>query len=240
MCTGRLDLAHVLRAFVKGADGVSIAGCHINECNYTTHGNFHALSMTYLGKRLMEHIGLDPERLRIDLVSSGEGNRFAEIMNDFGTTVRELGPLGSSEGVDESELESRLQELLNLVPYMKVVLLDKLTTRFQSQAEYQDLFTREEIDELLSGVVSYYIDPDKCRACMICRNRCPVQAIEGDRSRIHVIAQDECIKCGTCFEVCPPRFDAVVKYVGEPAPPPIPEKMRAMVKKSREGLEEVA
>lgn len=230
MCTGRLDLAHVLRAFAQGADGVSIAGCHLNECNYTTHGNFHAMSMAHLGKKLLEYVGLNPDRLRIDLVSSGEGNRFAEIMNDFGKTIRRLGPLGSSEGVDESELEPELQALINLVPYIKLVKLDKLKTRLQSEAEYHDLFTRQEIDELLRDVVSYYIDPEKCRACMICRNRCPVEAIDGDRSRVHVIDQDTCIKCGTCLEACPPRFGAVTKLSGEPVPDPVAEERRTIVR----------
>ena len=48
MCSGRVDMAFVLRAFSKGADGVFIGGCHLNECNYITHGNYHALNMVHL------------------------------------------------------------------------------------------------------------------------------------------------------------------------------------------------
>ena len=48
MCSGRVDLAFVLRAFSKGVDGVFIGGCHLNECNYITHGNYHALNMVLL------------------------------------------------------------------------------------------------------------------------------------------------------------------------------------------------
>ncbi len=231
MCTGRIDLAHVLRAFADGADGVSVAGCHMNECNYTTHGNFHALSMVYLGKRLLEHAGVDPERLRMDLVSSGEGNRFAEIMNDFGATIQRLGPLGSSEGVDHCDLEPRLHELAHLVPYIKRVKFEKLTTRLETEAEYHDLFTREEVEDLVSGAPAYYIDPERCRACGTCRRQCPVEAIDGAKNQIHVIDQDACIKCETCFSVCPPRFNAVVKLVGEPAPPPIAEEERTITRK---------
>ena len=234
MCTGRLDLAHVLRAFAQGADGVSIAGCHLNECNYTTHGNFHALSMTYLGKRLLEYVGLNPDRLRMDLVSSGEGNRFAEIMNDFGATIRQLGPLGSSEGIDEGERALKLEALAKLVPYIKIVKLDKLKTRLPRVEDYHDLFTLDEIEEMLRDVASYYIDPEKCQACGICARRCPVAAIDGDRNVIHIIDQDICVKCGTCYEVCPPRYGAVAKLSGQPVPPPIPEERRAIVKKAKE------
>ena len=48
MCSGRVDLAFVLRAFSKGMDGVFIGACHLNECNYITHGNYHALNMVLL------------------------------------------------------------------------------------------------------------------------------------------------------------------------------------------------
>ena len=90
-----------------------------------------------------------------------------------------------------SELASGLHELARLVPYIKRVKLDKLRTRLQSEAEYDDLFPREEIEELLRDVVSYYIDPEKCQACMICGKRCPVECIDGARNLVHIVDQDE-------------------------------------------------
>ncbi len=63
-------------------------------------------------------------------------------------------------------------------------------------------------------LISYYIDPDKCRACMICLKKCPVEAIDGGKKKIHVIDQEKCTNCGTCFEVCPSRFGAVKKADG--------------------------
>src|SRR5512143_3849641 len=81
MCSGRVDLAFVLRAFSNGADGVFIGGCRFKECNYTTHGNYHALNMVLLCKRILERIGLNPERLRIEFMSSAEGILFAEVMS---------------------------------------------------------------------------------------------------------------------------------------------------------------
>jgi NADH-quinone oxidoreductase subunit F len=83
-------------------------------------------------------------------------------------------------------------------------------------------------------LISYYIDPDKCQACMICLRQCPAGAIVGDKNQIHVILQEKCIKCKTCFEVCPPRFNAVRRISGEPVPSPVPEEARIIARKSKE------
>jgi F420-non-reducing hydrogenase iron-sulfur subunit len=234
MCSGRVDLEFVLRAFSNGSDGVFIGGCRLNECNYITHGNYHALNMVLLCRKIMEHIGLNPKRLRIEFMSSGEGILFTKVMNDFGKKVKELGPLGKGEEIDEDELKSKLEEVTKLVPYIKIVKRDKLEKRLENVEEYNEFFTSDEIEKLFSEVVSYYIDPDKCQACMICLRRCPVEAIAGGKNQIHVIDQEKCIKCGTCFEACPSRFGAVQKISGEPVPPPIPEEERTIVKKSKE------
>ncbi len=79
-------------------------------------------------------------------------------------------------------------------------------------------------------LVSYYIDPEKCQACMICLRKCPAEAIDGGKNRIHIIDQDKCTRCKTCFEVCPPRFGAVRRISGEAVPPPIPEERRVIVR----------
>ena len=84
------------------------------------------------------------------------------------------------------------------------------------------------------ALISYYIDPEKCQACMICLRQCPAEAIVGGKNQIHVIDQEKCTKCGTCFEVCPPRFGAAKKISGEPVPPPIPEEARIVVRESKE------
>jgi len=230
MCTGRVDMAFVLRAFQKGADGVIIGGCWLGECHYVTEGNYDALSMMHLCKKLLEHKGVNPERLRIEWISASEGNRFAEVMNDFTAKLRELGPLGESDGLNESDRESELAALSRLVPYIKMVKREKLAQRLENEHEYEELYTSDEINTLFREVVSYHIEPDKCLACMICLRKCPTDAVEGGKNRIHVIHQDKCIKCGTCLEVCPPRFGAVRVTSGEPVPLPIPEEERAIVR----------
>jgi Fe-S-cluster-containing hydrogenase component 2 len=189
--------------------------------------------MVLLCRKIMEHIGLNPERLRIEFMTSGEGILFAEVMSEFGNKVNKLGPLGKAEGIDKNELKSKLAEITKLIPYIKLVKNEKLASHLVNPEEYDKLFTKDEIDRLFSEVISYYIDPEKCQACMICAKRCPVEAIISAKNQVHVIDQEKCIKCGTCFEVCPSKFRAVTKIAGAPVPPPIPEEKRTIVRKSK-------
>jgi coenzyme F420-reducing hydrogenase delta subunit/ferredoxin len=234
MCTGRVDLAFIFRSFYNGMDGVYIAGCRLDECKYITQGNYHALNTVLLGKKIMEHIGLNPERLRVEFMSSAEGSRFVETVNDFIKKVSAVGPFGKSEGLDEKGLKSKLDEVGRLVPYIKIVTRDKLSSRLKDPETWNQLFTKEEIDKLFSEIISYYIDPEKCQACMTCARRCPVEAIISAKNQVHVIEQEKCIKCGTCLEVCPTKFSAVTKISGGPVPPPLPEDKRTIVRKGKE------
>jgi len=83
------------------------------------------------------------------------------------------------------------------------------------------------------ALISYYIQPDKCQACLICLRKCPAEAITGGKNEIHVIDQSKCTKCGICLDVCPERFSAVVKISGVPVPPPPPVEARAIRVKQR-------
>jgi NADH:ubiquinone oxidoreductase subunit F (NADH-binding)/(2Fe-2S) ferredoxin/Pyruvate/2-oxoacid:ferredoxin oxidoreductase delta subunit len=83
------------------------------------------------------------------------------------------------------------------------------------------------------ALVSYYIDPARCQACLICLRNCPAQAINGGKDRIHVIDQSKCTKCGNCLDLCPTRFDAVRKLSGERVPPPPPEDDRLLVRSAK-------
>jgi NADH:ubiquinone oxidoreductase subunit F (NADH-binding)/(2Fe-2S) ferredoxin/Pyruvate/2-oxoacid:ferredoxin oxidoreductase delta subunit len=82
-------------------------------------------------------------------------------------------------------------------------------------------------------MISFYIDPDKCSACGMCRKNCPADAIDGAKKTIHIINQEKCTNCSTCFEVCPTKFGAVTKLSGEPVPDPVPEDKRVIVKKKK-------
>jgi NADH-quinone oxidoreductase subunit F len=84
------------------------------------------------------------------------------------------------------------------------------------------------------ALTSYYIVPEKCQACRICARECPVNAITGEKNIVHVIDQQKCTRCGTCIDVCPERFSAVVKISGKPVPQ-TPARMEVIRKKEAKG-----
>lgn len=93
MCSGRVEPILILKAFKEGADGVLVCGCHPGDCHYA-EGNYKALRRIPPFKKMLEQLGIDPRRLRLEWVSAAEGERFAEITNEFTKQITELGPLG--------------------------------------------------------------------------------------------------------------------------------------------------
>jgi F420-non-reducing hydrogenase iron-sulfur subunit len=155
MCSGRLDLTHVFRAFSKGADGVFIVGCHLGECNYITNGNYHALSTVHLAKKLLEHVGLNPERLIIEFISGGEGIRFAETMNAIQKKVKALGPLGKSEGIEESGLKAKLAAVTRILPYVLLVERESLRVAdLKTEEEFKAFFNSEKVNRIFREMVA--------------------------------------------------------------------------------------
>ena len=159
MCSARVDLAHILLAFSTGQDAMFVGGCHLDDCHYITNGNYDALSVVTIAKKLLEHVGVNPNRLRLEWVSAGEGIRFANIMNDFGKQVEEFGPLGRSEGIDRGVLISRLEEVKKLVPYIKLVQTERLRAprnlRVSGEQEqrYDEFFNSDEVKKIFDETI---------------------------------------------------------------------------------------
>ncbi len=153
MCSGRIDLAFVLRAFSRGADGVFIGACHLSECNYITHGNYHTLNMVLLLRKILEHLGLNPERLRMAFMSGAEANLFVENVNDFVKKVKEIGLLGQSEGMDEKELKLKLETVTELIPYIRLVERERLRAPVMSEEEYYTFFDSDDQKRLFSETI---------------------------------------------------------------------------------------
>jgi coenzyme F420-reducing hydrogenase delta subunit/NADH:ubiquinone oxidoreductase subunit E len=154
MCSGRVDPEFVLRAFANGVDGVFVGGCHINDCHYNTEGNYDAFGMVSIVKKLLVHIGLDPERLRLEWVSAGEGIRFAEVMNDFSANLKKMGRIGKSEGVDEDVLKRRLDAAMQMVPYIKLVERERLHSNQRTEQAYADFYASQEFDTLFRELIT--------------------------------------------------------------------------------------
>ncbi len=91
MCSGRVDPTFILDAFRRGADGVLVCGCHPGDCHYID-GNYKCMRRLPMTKALIESMGIDRRRLRLEWVSASEGGRFQEVITEFTEQIRALGP----------------------------------------------------------------------------------------------------------------------------------------------------
>ncbi len=101
MCSGRVDPQFVLEAFKNGADGVIVAGCHPPvDCHYTS-GNIKALRRFTLLRRLLNDLGVEEERFRLEWISASEADRWVKVVSEMVENVRKLGPFKPKLGVKE-------------------------------------------------------------------------------------------------------------------------------------------
>ena len=91
MCSSRVDSGMILSAFLRGADGVLVAGCHPGDCHYQK-GNYFARRRFALLVTVLESLGLDADRIRLSWVSASEGPRFAAVVNEFAERIKSMGP----------------------------------------------------------------------------------------------------------------------------------------------------
>lgn len=90
-CSGRVNPQFILRAFLDGADGVLVGGCHPADCHYST-GNLFARRRLMVARRFLAYLGIDPRRLEIRWMSASEGQKFAEVVREMTEAIRALGP----------------------------------------------------------------------------------------------------------------------------------------------------
>lgn len=95
MCSGRLDPTFVMKALKGGADGVLITGCHPGECHYLEQ-NFKTLKRFILLQKMLEQLGVEPERVKLVWASAAEGVHLAEEITKMVASIRQLGPLNWS------------------------------------------------------------------------------------------------------------------------------------------------
>lgn len=91
MCSSRIDPSFILKAFLMGADGVLVAGCHLGDCHYVD-GNYNTEKRISKTLKALEYMGFEPKRLRLEWISASEGPKFAKIVREFTDELKEIGP----------------------------------------------------------------------------------------------------------------------------------------------------
>jgi len=91
MCSARVDPIFILEALKKGADGILIAGCHPGDCHYQS-GNYKTNRRIKLLKNYLSDMGIEKERVRFEYISASEGQKFAEVVEDFVNNLKKIGP----------------------------------------------------------------------------------------------------------------------------------------------------
>lgn len=90
-CTGKTDIQYLLEAFEQGADAVYVVACSLGNCHHV-RGNERGQARVERTRRILDSLGLEPERLDMFFVSGGMGATFAEIARQMTERARSLGP----------------------------------------------------------------------------------------------------------------------------------------------------
>ena len=153
MCTGTIDPVLLTTAFKSGADGVFVGGCRPGDCHYS-EGNYFALWKVRVTQKFLERAGLEAARLDIQLMSSAEGERYVNAMNEFIGKVKSLGPtpLRSAETADEMAFRlDAVQKSLSDFKYR--ALIGKFRRVSEKENVYGDKIPDENIEKLLDGTI---------------------------------------------------------------------------------------
>lgn len=112
-CTGRMDPLFVYRAFLSGADGVLVSGCHPNDCHYTS-GNFFARRRLEVFKGFLPILGIEPGRFEYTWVSASEGAKWQKVVTEFTERIHDLGP--APKLMDPGDMPLRFKEGVDIWP----------------------------------------------------------------------------------------------------------------------------
>lgn len=97
-CSGRIDPIFILKAFERGADGVIVGGCHPGDCHYVS-GNLNAKRRFFVIKKLLEFMGIEPQRFQVTWCSAAEGEKWASIVNEVCERIEGLGPFEAYKAI---------------------------------------------------------------------------------------------------------------------------------------------
>ena len=141
-----------------------------------------------------------------------EGTR--KILETLNGITRHRRNEKGNEALDRFQGVLKLESLANVIKETSLCALGQtaanpvLSTLRWFRDEYeQHIFDRKCPTHECQDLVTYSIDPEKCKGCTACMRKCPTEAIMGQAKQAHFIIEERCVGCGTCMEVC--KFDAV-------------------------------
>jgi heterodisulfide reductase subunit A len=82
MCSARVPIKLIERAYELGAAGVLVVGCEFPTCHYIS-GNYACEKRIKRARKRLQKNGYDPEKLRLEWCSAADGPKFAGIMRDM-------------------------------------------------------------------------------------------------------------------------------------------------------------
>ena len=148
MCSGRVDPVFIPRAFLVGYDGVMVLGCHPGDCHYLT-GNYQAEKKIILTRKLLEMAGIGSERLLLDWVSAGEGERFSQVIRQFVEKIRGLGPFPLDQ-----EMKGRLHAVKASLEGEKIRwMVGKGPELIEKENVYHEQLPKERLDAAIETTI---------------------------------------------------------------------------------------
>jgi hypothetical protein len=143
----------IAEAFINGADGVMVVGCYFGDCHYIT-GNVEGKIKVGLAQRVLDYVGLHPTRVSFAQCSSAEGERFVKLVTDFDKSIRDVGPLGTGDGLPLAELEDKLAIAKTALGMQKLRWVVGKFTEFVTKGnKYGEKFTEHEMWRTLDTIV---------------------------------------------------------------------------------------
>ena len=152
MCSGRVDPVFILEAFLRGIDGILVLGCHLGDCHYIS-GNYEAEIKIDMLNKLLGFIGFS-ERLVLDWVSASEGNRFAQVVNEFTEKVRNLGPSPLKDKKCKAKITDELNTIKSALSDIRLrVLIGRKRSITTEGNVYDEVIPEEEFDKVLDQAI---------------------------------------------------------------------------------------
>ncbi len=148
MCSGRVDPVFIPKALLAGYDGVMVLGCHPGDCHYLT-GNVHAEQKMGLTRKLLAMEKIETERVLLDWVSAGEGERFSRVIREFVDKIRGLGPFPLDQ-----EMKKKLEAIQSALEGEKIRwMVGKGYELTEKENVYGERLSKEKLEKLIEGTI---------------------------------------------------------------------------------------